>query len=113
MLNKTTATIQLVIGLVVLVVSVGLIVFAATQASQYMNEDFSFDGVDIGGNSINEVQDSIGDATNQIQENIEGAITTVVAGIAMLIAALFAALFALISVFMVLDAVYKLPGRKR
>ena len=113
MLNKTTATIQLVIGLIVLVVSVGLIVFAATQASEYINSDFDFDGVDIGGSSINEVQDSLGDAADNLQENIQDVLTTVVAGIAMLVAAMFAALFALISVFMVLDAVYKLPGRKR
>jgi len=113
MLNKTVATIQLVIGLVILVVSVGLIVFAATQASGYMNADLDLDGVDIGGSSINEVQDSLGDAADELQDNIQDALTTVVTGVAMLVAAMFATLFALISVFMVLDAVYKLPGRKR
>jgi len=96
MSKKPVLTLQLVVGIIVLVCSVGSILVSVSQTKSLIS----------GGATI-EVTEEV-----DIKAEIESAMSNAVMAFLFGSAALFGSLFALISLFMVLDSIYKWPSRK-
>lgn len=97
--KKAVVMFQLFIGLVILIASVGMVVFSVREASQSFGY---FSGI-AQSNTTN---------AEEFQTAFTGLMTQGITGLVFGIASLFGAILALISLFMILDAIYKWPSEK-